>query len=127
MNKKGQMLQPATGLFITNLIMFGFVTFGMVQLLGYMWPGGGAALDELIIKWFGGVKLLFLFVASGLVGIAINEISERLLTQAEPLFTSRIKAFFVVGAVVVIIGLGISALGTAGIIPASTVQSMILP
>jgi len=129
MNKKAQTtIEPdVTTFFIAKLFLFGFVVFGMIQMLSFASPAIGKWITNVVINYFGGVSLGFLFMAAGFIGIALNELVSRLTVGVEPLFTKRAMAFFAVGIVVVAIGFMINWFGPAIGISEQAMHSMILP
>jgi len=126
MNKKGQG-GSVIGIWVGQLILFSLVVFGLIQVIAFAFPGGGAAVDDFVATYFKGSFLLFLFIAAGMIGMGINELLERLAIGIKPLFSKRLAAFLIIGVLVVLIGFGIGYAGEAGLIEHSMVQSMILP
>jgi hypothetical protein len=128
-NKKAQvstMTGDVIGTQVAQILFFGLVVFGVIQLFAFLAPNFGISLDDFITKYFGGGTVIFLFIAAGSIGVAINEALAQLSVQNSP-FTSRIGAFIAVGALVAVFGWVFGYFVDSGIVTNSFVNSMLLP
>jgi hypothetical protein len=126
LNKKAQS-GDIIGQYAAKVFFFGLVVFGIIQLFAFLAPQFGIKLDEIVTKNFGGGVVIFLFIAAGLVGLALNEVLTRVAANYQPIFDSRIAAFIVTGILVGVFAWVFGSLADAGLIGSNVAKAMLLP